>query len=482
MACDMRGIASIPMTARFGARLAILLAPLAAMAVPAFAAPQKWQAKAREVYSATIAIPTVAGRGEVPRMAAYLAEQFRAAGFPAEDIHILPHGETAAFVVRYRGDGTSGRKAILLLAHMDVVEARREDWSREPFQLTEEGGYFYGRGSADIKSGVAQLSTTLIRLRAEGFVPNRDIILAFTGDEETSTETAHLLGTRWRSLVDAEYALNSDGGGGAFQQSDGKPMGFTFEPSEKTSAIYSLTVTNAGGHASRPRPDNAIYELASGLSRLAAHRFAPQADDITKTYFRTAAPYRSPDLAAAMRRFADEPADVAAGARLALNLDEDVMTRTTCVATQLAAGHAFNALAQRAVATVNCRIFPGTAPETVRDELAKVVGERIQVEMEGRAVAAPASPLQADILRAYTRAVQRRFPRVPVIPSMMVGYTDGRELRAAGIPTYGVSGDWLRLPDDDRIHGRDERLPVEAFYGGLDHWDSMIRALAGSRR
>ncbi|MBN8842938.1 MAG: M20/M25/M40 family metallo-hydrolase, partial [Sphingomonadales bacterium] len=455
------------------AGLAIGLAALAASPVAASPAPQQWQAKAREIYAATMAIPTVAGRGEVPRMAAYLAEQFRTAGFPSEDIHILPHGETAAFVVRYRGDGSSGRKPILLLAHMDVVEAKREDWSYEPFRLTEDNGYFYGRGSADIKSGVAQLSTALIRLRAEGFVPDRDIILAFTGDEETTTESARLLATRWRSLIDAEYALNSDGGGGAFQMSDGKSLGFTFEPSEKTSAVYTLTAINAGGHASRPRSDNAIYDLASALSRLAAHRFAPQADDITRTYFRTAAPYRAPEVAAAMRRFADDPNDAAAGALLASHLDEDVMTRTTCVATRLDAGHAFNALPQRAVATVNCRIFPGTAPEAVREELAKVVGDNIRVEMDGRAVAAAASPLQMDILRAYTQAVQSRFPGVPVIPSMMVGYTDGREFRAAGIPTYGVSGDWLRLPDDDRIHGRDERLAVEAFYGGLDHWDSM---------
>jgi len=492
MACTMKGIVSTPMIAPSGAEAtarnairkrrsmaAAALAPLAMMATPVSAAPPQWEAKAREIYAATIAIPTVAGRGEVPRMAQYLAEQFRAAGFPAEDIHILPHGETAAFVVRYRSDGASARKPILLLSHMDVVEAKREDWSREPFQLVEEDGYFYGRGTADVKSGVAQLSTTLIRLRAEGFKPNRDIILAFTGDEETSTETAHLLGTRWRALIDADFALNSDGGGGAFRKSDGQPMGFTFEPSEKTSAIYTLTATNAGGHASRPRPDNAVYEMAAALSRLAAYRFAPQADAITKSYFRTAAPFRDPDLADAMRRFADRPDDAAAGARLALSLDEDVMTRTTCVATQLAGGHAFNALAQRAVATVNCRIFPGTAPEAVRDELAKVVGKGIDVKMEGRAVAAPASPLRSDILNAYTRAVQRRFPGMPVIPSMMVGYTDGRELRAVGIPTYGVSGDWLRLPDDDRIHGQDERLAVEAFYGGLDHWESMIRQLAG---
>ena len=189
MACDMRGIASIPMTACFGARLAILLAPLAAMAVPAFAAPQKWQAKAREIYSATIAIPTVAGRGEVPRMAAYLAEQFRAAGFPTEDIHILPHGETAAFVVRYRGDGTSGRKAILLLAHMDVVTAKRQDWQRDPFQRVEENGFFYGRGTYDVKHGVTELTTLFLRLKAETYVPKRDLIIYFSGDEETAMAT-----------------------------------------------------------------------------------------------------------------------------------------------------------------------------------------------------------------------------------------------------------------------------------------------------
>lgn len=443
------------------------------------AASENWKAKARDIYATIVAIPTVKGRGEVPRMAAYLADQFKAGGFPADDIHVLPFEDTAALVVRYRGDGSSGKKPILFLGHMDVVEAVASDWSREPFKLTEDNGYFYGRGTLDMKSGIAQLATTFLRLKAEGFTPDRDLIIAFTGDEETTTGTARALGTRWRPLVDAEYALNADSGGGWFTD-DGKPLGYMLDASEKTSIVYSLTARNRGGHAAVPRPDNAIYDLAAALSRLAAYRFPPKADDITRSYFRASAPYRDPAMADAMRRFADNPSDKAAVDTLSRDPIENAMIRTTCVATQLSAGHAVNALPQTATATVNCRLFPGTDVRDVERTLKDVVGTGVEVAMVGEAHMSPPSPLRDDVLNAYSKAVHARFPdMLPIIPAMGLGYSDGREFRAVGIPTYGVAGNWVRMPQDARAHGKDERLPVDAFYGGLDHWYLMMKALAG---
>ena len=444
----------------------------------ASAAPERWKTRAHEIYARIIAMPTVKGRGQVPVMANYLAEQFKAGGFAAEDIQVLPFEDTAALVVRYRANGSTDRKPIMFLAHMDVVEALASDWTREPFKLTEKDGYFYGRGSLDMKSGVAQLVTTFLRLRSEGFKPNRDLILALTGDEETTTGTARALATQWRPLVDAEYALNADNGGGWFSQDD-KPLGYRMDASEKVSVVYALTARNRGGHAALPRADNAIYALATALDKVAAHQFPPQADEITRGYFRAAAPLRKAELADAMRRFAEDPSDRAAAEVLAREPIENAMMRTTCVATRLAGGHADNALPQTATATVNCRLFPGTSVESVRETLRRVVGPDIEVAAVGEARPAPPSPLRKDVLDAFAKAVHARFPGMPIIPSMGLGYSDGRELRAAGIPTYGVGGNWLRMPDDARAHGSDERLPVAAFYGGLDHWYVMAKTLAG---
>lgn len=457
------------------------LAALLFGATGASAAPEQWRVAARAIYADVIAMPTVAGRDRVSAMAAYLAERFRNGGFAAGDIHVLPYEKTAALVVRYRGDNASGRKPILLLAHMDVVDAKAADWSTDPFTLVEKDGYFYGRGTLDVKSGVVQLAVTFLRLKAEGFVPDRDLIIAFTGDEETTTGTARALATRWRDLIDCEYALNADGGGGWFDAA-GKPLGYRIDASEKTSVIYALTATNKGGHAALPRPDNAIYDLAGALTRLAALRFPPQADAVTRGYFAAVAPYRDDAMADAMRRFAADPTDARAAESLAADPIENAMTRTTCVATELAGGIAPNALPQTATATVNCRLFPGTPVARVTEALRQVAGPRVTVSVVGDVRQSAPSPLRADVLAAFAAAVHARFPAMAVIPSMSIGYSDGRELRAAGIPTYSTGGNWLRMPADARAHGKDERLAVDAFYGGLNHWYALTKALTGGRR
>ena len=448
---------------------------------PAAAAPDVWKAKAREIYARIIAIPTVQGRGKVPEMAAYLASEFRAAGFPEQDVTIVPVGETAALVVRLRGDGSMKKKPILLMAHMDVVEALPADWSKDPFKLTEEDGYFYGRGTLDVKDGVAVLATTLLRLKAEKVPLGRDVILVLTGDEETTGDTSIELTQKHRELIDAEFALNSDAGGGGFD-AEGRPMGFGLQAAEKTYASYTLTVTNPGGHSSVPRDDNAIYELAAGLTKLGAYRFPVQTNDITLGYFRESARFRTGETAEAMARFAKNPKDLAAAEIIAREPSENGILRTTCVATMLSGGHAENALPQTAVATVNCRIFPGVSPESVRDTLQGVVGPGVKVAIIGAPLASDASPLRADVMAAYAKAVKARHKDMPIIPGMSAGATDGLYFRAAGIPTYGVDGAWIVAPVDERAHGRDERLPVDAFYADLDHWDVMVRELAAKKK
>ncbi len=456
-----------------------LLATTASAAAPA----DRWDAKAREIFARSIEIPTVPGRGQVPALADYLAGEFRASGFADSDIRIMPYeggpgDRTAALIVRWRAAKPSGKKPILLMAHMDVVEALREDWSMDPFRLHEQDGYFYGRGTSDIKQGIAAITTALLRLRAEGFRPNRDLIVFFSGDEETEGKGAALGATEWRALTDAEFALNSDGGGGGFTR-DGRALGFGIDTAEKTYQTFTFTVRNRGGHSSRPRPDNAIYQLAEALRRLEAHRFTPMLNETTKAYFTERAKMESGPLGEAMRRWVANPADGVAADAIEASELEVGKTRTRCVATRLEGGHADNALPQLARATVNCRIMPGVDPKTVEAELKTVAGEGVEVAVSDPGTPTPPSPLRADVVRAYTEAVRRRHPGSPVIPNMLTGATDGLYFRAAGIPVYGVDGSWGVSPDDERAHGRDERLPVKALYDDVGHWVDMLKALAG---
>lgn len=461
---------------------ALILAGLL-LSTPAFATPanDQWHAKARELLDRSISFATVPGREQVPAYAQYLADTYKAAGFTdvrVEPYEGLPGDKTAALIVRWPAAGTPKAKPILLMAHMDVVEAKREDWSVDPFKMVEKDGYYWGRGTIDIKSGIVGVTTALLKLKAQGFKPKRDLIVFFTGDEESQMNGAKYGATTWRKWTDAEYGLNADGGGGGFTK-DGRALGFGLQTAEKTYQSYHLTVRNPGGHSSRPRPDNAIYELATALKAVEAIRFEPQLNETTRAYFTERAKQESGPLGDAMRRWLANPADGAAADAIEADPLEVGVTRTRCVATMLTGGHADNALPQMAQATVNCRILPGIQPTAVQAELQKAVGAAVEVKpIDAVDRIAPASPLRPDVVAAYRASVAAMFPKAPVIPQMSTGATDGREFRANGIPVYGVDGSWIISPDDERAHGRDERLPVKALDDNVDHWVRMITTLA----
>ena len=458
-----------------------LLSTSALAAAPA----DNGHAKARELLEHAVNIPTVAGRGKVPELAQYLADQYRAAGWADSDIHIQPYtavpgNDTAAFIARWPAAGKATKKPIMLMAHMDVVEAKPEDWSSglDPFKFVEKDGYFYGRGTSDIKQGIAAVSAALFQLRTSGFKPKRDIIVFFTGDEETTGEGARLGASDWKNLLDVEYGLNSDGGGGGFSK-DGKPIGFTFQTAEKTYADYSFTVRNPGGHSSKPKPDNAIYQLSDALGRLAAYRFEPSLNETTRAYFQERQKSEAGPLGDAMRAWLKDSNDGKAADVIEADPGEVGLTRTRCVATMLNGGHAPNALPQLAQATVNCRILPGVSPDAIREELQRIAGDKVEVARLDKNEMSLASPIRPDILGAYTASVHKRYPNAPIIPEMSTGASDARPFRVAGIPVYGVDGSWGVIPDDLRAHGRDERLPVKALGDDVDHFQDMIRTLAG---
>jgi acetylornithine deacetylase/succinyl-diaminopimelate desuccinylase-like protein len=461
-------------------RLMISMAMLAhGLATPALAeAPAGVRADARAILEKIVSMPSSAGLGQVPAVAQYLADRFRAGGFAEEDIHILRSGETASLVVRYRGNGQGG-KPILVLAHMDVVTAKPEDWERDPYRLIEENGYFFGRGTQDVKGEIALITATFLRLKAEQFVPARDLIIAFSGDEETTMATTRELVTRHRQLIDAEFALNGDGGGGSLDSGSGKPQYYKVQGAEKSYASFTLTAHNPGGHSSQPRPDNAIYELADALKAVQGYSFPVMWNDWTIGSFKAAAAATPGEVGQAMAKFAEHPGDAQAAAVLARSPSLVGRTRTTCVATMLSGGHADNALPQSATATVNCRIFPGTSVAEVRETLQRVAGERVEVKVHGDSYEGPPSPLRGDVTAAVTKAVHASYPGVPIVPDMAPYYTDGSMFRGAGIPTYGV-GSLFMKSTDEFAHGLNERIPVAAFYAGLNHWYVLLTALAGA--
>jgi acetylornithine deacetylase/succinyl-diaminopimelate desuccinylase-like protein len=449
------------------------------VAANAGAAPENVRADARAILDKITSMPTEEGRGQVPVLANYLAARFRAAGFDDADIHVLPMGESAAFVARYRGTGKGG-KPILVIAHMDVVTAKPEDWTRDPYRLVEENGYFFGRGTLDIKGEIALMTATLLRLKAEKFVPTRDIVMVLTGDEESHMDTARELATKYRDLIDADYALNGDGGGGTFDEASGKPSFYALQGAEKSYASFTLTAHNPGGHSSQPMPDNAIYELADALKAVQGYSFPVMWNDWTVGSFKAAAPVTKGELGQAMATFAAHPGDAAAAAELAKSPAMVGRTRTTCVATMLTGGHADNALPQSATATVNCRIFPGTTVETVQASLQQVVGDKIAVKVIGEPHSSPPSPMRDDVIAAVGKAVHATYPGVPIVPDMAPYATDGSVFRAAGIPTYGVSSIFMK-ESEEFAHGLNERVPVAVFYAGLDHWYTLLNTLAGRK-
>jgi len=463
-------------------RLATILAALSlwtlAGAAAAQAPSEADRAQAREIYARIVSYDTSVEGQRTPEMARYLADLFIAGGFAAGNVQVFPYEHTAALVVRYRGDGTGGRP-ILLLAHMDVVTAHRADWERDPFTLVEENGYFFGRGSLDNKAGVALLTATFLQMRAQNFMPTRDLIIVFTGDEETSGATARMLLADHRALVDGEFALNSDAGQGVLAEDTGAPIGYGLQTAEKSYASFTLTARNPGGHSSLPRADNAIYDLADALERVRAYAFPVMWNDTTIQSMRAGGPHVGGALGAAMTRFADNPRDRRAIATLSASPHHNGQIRTTCVPTLLSAGHADNALPQRAVATINCRIFPGVAIAEVQAQLQRLAGDGIEVAtLDPQYWSSDASPLRPDVLDAVTRAVHASYPGVPVAPGMANGATDGVFFRGAGIPTYGVAEFFIK-DSDDLAHGLNERLPVASFYNGLTHWRVLLTTLAG---
>jgi len=448
--------------------------------------PAAWQTKTREVFKQAIEIPSVHHRGQTQKVAELLASQFEAAGIPKADIHIMPYealpgDNTAALIVRWRSAHAT-KKPMLILGHMDVVEAKREDWTFDPFVFREQDGYFLGRGSSDMKNGDVATTMAAVKLMSQGFKPNRDIIFFYSGDEETRGVGATLGSTKWRNLTDAEFGLNADGGCGGYDRSF-KPIGCGISMAEKTFQTYFFTTHNPGGHSSRPRPDNAIYDLTDALKALQNHRFTPMLNETTRGYFQERIRQEGNSaLGQAMRRWLANPNDGQAADEIEANPLEVGLTRTRCVATMLQAGHADNALPQTAQATVNCRIFPGVEPKVVQAELQQLAGPKVQITPDPNyiGVPTPASPLRPDVLKAVTAAVQRfHGPGMHVFPVMSTGASDGSFFRAQGIPVYDVDGSWGISPDDERAHGLDERIPVRAMYDDVLHWEMLIKALAG---
>jgi acetylornithine deacetylase/succinyl-diaminopimelate desuccinylase-like protein len=436
--------------------------------------------KTLEIYTKVISIETVKGKGNVPIMANYLADQLRDSGFDSNDVKVIQQGSLASLVVRYRGDKSANKKPILLIGHMDVVNALAEDWERPPFTLTKDDTYFYGRGAIDNKLGISMLTSTFIRLKKEGFIPTRDLILAFSGDEETGMLTTRMLANDMPELSDAEFALNSDAGGGDLR-ADGKAIAYLVQAAEKTYATFELNVRNPGGHSSRPRIDNAIYDLADALKQVQAYEFPIMYSDMTRDFFRNTGLQFGGELGAAMIKFSDDPSNLEAAKRLSKESSYVGTTRTTCVATMLRGGHAENALPQSATATINCRIFPGVTVAQVQKQLEIVVANSaVEFSVLGSPIESPISELRDDVMAAIKKAVDPRYPGITIMPYMESGGTDGMHFRSAGIPTWAISSVFMN-PDEMFAHGLNERLPIKAFYEGLDHWTIILKELAGPK-
>jgi len=446
---------------------AVLIPVTSAMAQPD--TPSDHARKTFEIFRTIIEVDTSKAMGNTPKVAQFLANELIEAGFPPSDVEVLRMGDLVALIVRYRGDGSSGKKPILFLGHMDVVEAYAKDWERPPFELTLDETNFYGRGTTDNKFGIAQLTSTFIRLKQEGFVPTRDLILAFSGDEESGMTTTRMLAYERPDLAEAEFALNSDAGGGDLDSS-GKAITYNIQAAEKTYATWEITVCNPGGHSSRPREDNAIYDLADAIRKIQEYQFPVRYSDMTLAYFRETGKQRGGELGDAMLQFA-----------LAKESSYIGTTRTTCVVTMLRAGHAENALPQSATATVNCRIFPGVPVANIESVLREVVANtQVEFELLEEPTESPVSELREDVVDAVSTAVSARYPEVKLIAYMESGGTDGMHFRRAGIPTWAVSGIFMD-PDEMYAHGLNERVPIKAFYDALDHWSIIIRQLAGPK-
>ena len=467
--------------------LAIFLQP-----VPAAAALDEPTRKlARDIFRELIEINTTDSVGNTTRAAEAMAKRLIDAGFPREDVKVLgPNDRKGNLVARLHGSAGASRKPILIIGHLDVVEARREDWTTDPFQFVEKDGYFYGRGTQDMKVNDAILITTFIRFRRENYLPNRDIILALTADEEGGKSNGvDWLLTNRRELIDAEFVLNADAGGVTTVK--GKPVNVDVEASEKLYADFEVSAANPGGHSSLPMPDNAIYEVADALGRLEKTPFPFELNAVTRVYFERRATLESGQTAADMKAILRTPPDADAAARLSLDARYNSTTHTTCVATMMSAGHAPNALPQIAKANVNCRILPGHSAEEIRQKLIGIFAEpKITVKYVDDAgtvyerapdkkAFAPVAPPDY-VMRPLARIADELWKGVPVIPDMETGASDSIYTIAAGLPSYGVSG--VAIDQDDiRAHGKDERVRVNSFYDGVEFYYRYLKALTSPR-
>ena len=436
------------------------------------------QQMTRDIFQQLIEINTTDSVGNTTVAAEAMAARLKAAGFPAEDVKVLgPNPRKGNLVVRFRGTGT--RKPLLLLAHLDVVEALREDWSFDPFKFLEKDGYYYGRGTLDDKAMASIFVANLIRYKQEGFKPDRDIILALTADEEGGDYNgATWLVQNHRQLIDAEFGINEGAGGLTL---NGKRLLNGVQASEKVFQSFVLEVKSNGGHSSLPTKDNAIYHLAEGLLRLSKYDFPVNLNEVTRTYFERSAKLESGQMAADLAAVAKPNPDPAAVARLSAIPSYNATMRTTCVATRLEGGHADNALPQTARALVNCRILPTETAAQTQQTLVKIVADsRISVTPKGTAQPSPPSPLNPAMMQPIEQITKEMWAGVSVVPLMSTGATDSAPLRNAGIPMYGVSGIFHDM-NDVRMHGKDERIGVQEYYEGQEFLYRLVKALSSGK-
>jgi acetylornithine deacetylase/succinyl-diaminopimelate desuccinylase-like protein len=440
---------------------------------------------ARETFKQLIEINTTDSVGNVTTAAEAMAKRLRDAGFSGDDVIVAgPNERKKNLVARFRGSGK--RKPILFIGHLDVVEAHREDWTTDPFEFLEKDGYFYGRGTEDMKEGDAILVANFIRLKKEGYLPDRDLILALTADEEGGTSN----GVDWllkehRDWIDAEYCINLDGG--EFEKEKSKRLLAGIQASEKVYVDYQFESLNPGGHSSVPTPDNAIYHLAGALARMQSFSFPVKINEITRNYFDRNAALTTGQISADLKAIAQQPPDNAAVQRLSAVPYYNSLLHTTCVATMLSGGHAPNALPQTARANVNCRIFPGEDPQEVRNTLERIANDpKVKVSIvpqlgpDGKVtpvVTVPPSPLLSEVTKGMENTLSALWPGVPLVATMSTGATDGKFTRIAGIPTYGISCMFFEM-NESRAHGKDERVGVQDFYDGVEFNYKLIRELS----
>ncbi|HZK99269.1 MAG TPA: M20/M25/M40 family metallo-hydrolase [Caulobacteraceae bacterium] len=434
------------------------------------------EAQALDLAEKAIALRSVRGPGNMtPEVAALYKAALVAGGFADADVTITPVDDTAYLIARWPG-GDPHLKPLVISGHMDVVEARPADWKRDPFTPVVENGYLFGRGSTDMKLDGTLAIASLIELKREGYQPRRDIIIEFSGDEETTMKTSAIIAEK---LSNADLVLNIDGGGGVLNEATGAPEYFTWQGAEKTYADFQLTVTNPGGHSSEPRQVNAIDELAAALLRIHDYRFKPELNELTRASFVEAARHEDPATAGAMRAFAADPADPRAIAVLAANPATVGKIGTTCVVTMIDGGHALNALPQRASANINCRIFPGHPPARIMAELARVVADPAITfqDVTVGSVATDASPMRPDFVAAVTRALAGPYPGVPIFPAMSSGASDSMWFRHVGAPSYGASPVFIKQ-SENFSHGLNERTPIATIAPAIDYYLSLVADLS----